>query len=87
MKRNTCSSKEPLRWETAPDILTVREAAILVRIFRSACYEPIRLGLLPAHNFGQRRIRIAKTMLRQVFALGPQDKLRHAAFSRDSGGN
>ncbi len=58
-----------LTWETAPDILTVEEAAALVRIPRNAAYEAVRLGFLPAANFGQRRIRVAKSVLQQVFGL------------------
>ncbi|MGC2405086.1 MAG: helix-turn-helix domain-containing protein [Candidatus Cybelea sp.] len=75
----------PLTWETAPDILTVEEAAELVRIPKNAAYEAIRLGFLPAHNFGERRTRVAKSALRQVFGLKPQDKGATAAFSHTGG--
>ncbi len=75
----------PLTWETAPSVLTVEEAAALVRIPRNAAYEAIRLGFLPAHNFGERRIRIAKSALQQAFGLKPQDKPATAAFSLPGG--
>lgn len=54
-----------LSWESAPDILTVREAAALLRVTPAAVYAAIRLGLLPAANFGKRRTRIAKSALRE----------------------
>lgn len=75
----------PLTWQTAPDILTVEEAAALVRIPRNAAYEAVRLGFLPAHNFGERRIRIAKTALQKVFGVKPEDKPPTAAFSHTGG--
>lgn len=75
----------PLTWETAPDILTVEEAAALVRIPRNAAYEAVRLGFLPAHNFGERRIRIAKAALQKVFGMRPQDTPATAAFSHTGG--
>ena len=70
-------AKTRATWNTAPEVLTVREAAHLARIPRSACYEAIRLGILPAFNFGKRRIRVHKQELRRVF--GEQLKLT-AAF-------
>ncbi|MGA2760397.1 MAG: helix-turn-helix domain-containing protein [Candidatus Cybelea sp.] len=75
----------PLTWETAPSVLTVEEAAALVRIPRNAAYEAVRLGFLPAHNFGERRIRIAKSALQQVFGVKPQHKPAAAAFSLPGG--
>jgi excisionase family DNA binding protein len=75
----------PLTWESAPDVLTVEEAAALVRIPRNAAYEAIRLGFLPAHNFGERRIRVAKAVLRQVFGPKPEDRPATAAFSQSGG--
>ncbi len=75
----------PLTWESAHDVLTIEEAAELVRIPRNAAYEAVRLGVLPAHNFGQRRIRVAKAVLQEVFGLRP-DKGATAAFSHLPGG-
>ena len=77
---------EALTWETAPDSLTVEEAASLVRIPRNALYEAIRLGLLPAANFGKRRTRVSKAVLQQVFGLMPQDRATTAAFNHLPGG-
>jgi excisionase family DNA binding protein len=54
-----------LSWESAPDVLTVKEAAALLRVSTSAVYAAIRLGLLPAANFGKRQTRIAKHVLRE----------------------
>ena len=75
-----------LTWETAPDVLTVKEAAFLVRVSRNAIYGTIQSGILPAANFGKRRIRIAKGALQQVFGLEQGHLSGTAAFSRDSGG-
>ncbi len=57
-----------LSWETAPDILTVKETAALLRVSTGAVYAAIRLGLLPAANFGKRQTRIAKHVLREELA-------------------
>jgi excisionase family DNA binding protein len=76
----------PLTWETAPDILTIEEAASLVRIPRNAAYEAVRAGFLPAANFGQRRIRVSKAVLQKVFGLNPEERPGTAAFGRLPGG-
>jgi excisionase family DNA binding protein len=75
-----------LDWETAPDSLTVKEAAALLRIPRNAAYEAVRLGLLPAVNFGKRRIRISKTALRKVLGATPEEAALTAAFNHLPGG-
>lgn len=71
-----------LTWETAPDVLTVKEAASLVRISRNAVYGAIESGMLPAANFGQRQIRIAKSVLQEVFGLNRAHVHGTAAFNR-----
>jgi excisionase family DNA binding protein len=86
MGKSANTRREPLTWESAPDILTVAEAAALVRISKAAAYGAIQAGFLPAHNFGARRIRVAKTALRQVFGLEKRDSHATAAFSRNPGG-
>jgi excisionase family DNA binding protein len=75
-----------LDWETAPDSLTVAEAASLLRIPRNAAYEAIRLGLLPAVNFGRRRTRISKAALEKVFGATPEQRAATAAFNHLPGG-
>ena len=75
---------DPLTWETAPDVLTVEEAAKLVRVPRNGVYEAIRLGFLPAVNFGQRRIRVSKKVLQETFGLRA-DRSATAAFSLPGG--
>lgn len=77
---------DDLDWETAPDSLTVAEAAALLRIPKNAAYEAIRLGLLPAVNFGKRRMRISKVALRQVFGALPAQAGPTAAFNHLPGG-
>ena len=76
----------PLAWETAPSVLTVDEAASLLRISRNAVYGAIQSGFLPAVNFGQRQIRIAKVTLEKAFGLQAEHVPGTAAFNRDSGG-
>jgi excisionase family DNA binding protein len=76
----------PLTWENAPEVLTIEEAASLVRIPRNAAYEAVRAGLLPAANFGQRRIRVSKSVLKQVFGFALEHVGRTAAFSHLPGG-
>lgn len=71
----------PLAWDSAPDILTVDEAARLVRIPRNAAYEAIRAGFLPAVKFGERRTRISKAVLKKVFEMLPEDRPGTAASS------
>jgi excisionase family DNA binding protein len=75
-----------LTWETAPDSLTVEEAAALGRIPRNAAYEAIRLGLLPAANFGKRRTRVSKAALQKVFGVTPEEMSSTAAFNHLPGG-
>ena len=75
-----------ITWETAPDILTIDEAATLLRIPRNAAYAAVRAGLLPAANFGQRRIRVSKSALKQVFGFALEHVGRTAAFSHLPGG-
>lgn len=80
--RNSAAPKPGLTWESAPDILTVREAASLVRISTAAAYGAIDAGLLPAYRFGPRRTRIAKSALREVFGLEKRDKPAPPPFSQ-----
>jgi excisionase family DNA binding protein len=75
-RRFSCS------WETAPEILTVKEAAALLRVTPSAVYAAIKLGLVPAANFGTRETRIAKAALREELAKKGEPNALTAAFSR-----
>jgi excisionase family DNA binding protein len=52
-----------MQWEDAPDILTVREAAKLVRIGKNQMYELCRINDFPQVTIG-RNIRIPKEALR-----------------------
>lgn len=70
-----------LTWETAPDILTVEEASVLVRVPRNGVYGVIKAGLLPAVRLGPRRIRIAKEALREVFRVSPEQSHATAALN------
>jgi excisionase family DNA binding protein len=80
------SAERELDWETAPDSLTVREAAALLRIPRNAAYEAVRLRLLPAVNLGKRRTRISKSALRKVFEGASEQTAPTAAFNHLPGG-
>ena len=70
-----------LTWENAPDILTVEEASVLVRVPRNGVYGVIQAGLLPAVRLGPRRIRIAKAALREVFHVSPEQNHVTAALN------
>jgi excisionase family DNA binding protein len=75
------SKQRSLTWETAPDILTVEEASVLVRVPRNGVYGIIQAGLLPAVRLGPRRIRIAKAALKEVFHLSVEDTGATAALN------
>ncbi|HTV72766.1 MAG TPA: helix-turn-helix domain-containing protein [Candidatus Acidoferrales bacterium] len=70
-----------LTWASAPEILTVGEAAALARIPRNAAYEAVRLGIIPSVNFGARRIRVAKVALAKMFAPDVEIPALTAVFS------
>lgn len=76
------ANRASLSWESAPEILTVREAAALLRVTPSAIYAAIKLGLLPAANFGKRQTRIAKDILREEMAKKGELNGLTAAFGR-----
>ena len=71
-----------LTWENAPDVLTVKEAAALLRVTPSAVYAAIRLGVLPAANFGKRQTRLAKATLREELGKRGELSILTAAFGR-----
>jgi len=75
------SDDAALSWDNAPAILTVEEAAALVRVPRNGMYEAVRLGLVPSVNLGSRRIRISKSELAKVFAPSVEAAPLTAAFS------
>jgi hypothetical protein len=52
--------REPLTFESAPDVLTVEEFVCLARIGRNAGYELVASGLIPHAKIG-RSLRILKT--------------------------
>jgi hypothetical protein len=78
---NKESIQTPLNWDSAPDILTVEEAAALARVPRNGMYEAVRLRLVPSVNLGRRRTRIAKVELAKVFAPAIEVRPLTAAFS------
>ncbi|MBV8725441.1 MAG: helix-turn-helix domain-containing protein [Candidatus Eremiobacteraeota bacterium] len=71
-----------LTWENAPEVLTVKEAAALLRVTPSAVYAAIRLGVLPAANFGKRQTRLAKAALREELGKRGELCILTAAFGR-----
>lgn len=70
-----------VRWEDLPEILTVSEVALFLRIPKNGVYEAIHLGLLPALNVGVRRTRVAKAALQKVFQSPVEGAPMTAAFS------
>lgn len=57
----------PTITETAPAVLTVQEAARLLRISRGAAYEAIRTGAIPSVRIG-RTLRVPRQALNQMLA-------------------
>ena len=53
--------------ESAPELLTVTEAAKVLRIGRTAAYEALRCGRIPAIRIG-RRVLIPKVVLQDMIA-------------------
>jgi len=57
--------------ENYPDVLTVFEAAKLLRLGKNATYEAIRRGIIPSLRIG-RRIVVPKTALERLLAGNPR---------------
>lgn len=55
-----------MRFEDAPDVMDVEEAAELLGIGRNQAYEGCRNGDIPSVRIGH-RIRISKHKLRELF--------------------
>jgi excisionase family DNA binding protein len=66
--RATAAGEAVLRWADAPDVLTPAEAAALLRISRTSCYESLRSGTLKsvAVRWGRRKYLIPKAALRRL---------------------
>jgi excisionase family DNA binding protein len=58
--------------DDAPAFLTVEEAAQILRLGRSATYEAIARGELPAVRFG-RRLRVPRAVLFRMAGLNEHD--------------
>lgn len=56
----------------APLVLTVEEAAGVLRISRTAAYEAVRRGELPVVRIG-RSLRIPRHALNQLLSAGPKE--------------
>ena len=54
----------PTGWDALPEILTVPEAAVFLRMKPATLYESIRAGLIPAGRPSPRCIRLSKSELR-----------------------
>lgn len=59
-----------MKLEDAPEVLTVEEAADYLRIGRSAAYEAVRRGQLPAVRLG-RKLRVPKAAIEALLAPTP----------------
>jgi excisionase family DNA binding protein len=57
--------EQDVRFEDLPDVLTISEACLYLRISKSSLYEAVKLKLIPAVRI-QRRILIPKSGLRKV---------------------
>lgn len=55
-----------MQWETAPDILTVKEAAVLLRVGKNRMYELVKIDSFPKLVLGiEKGIRIPKDALKK----------------------
>ena len=61
------NDQPPMTLATAPDVLTVDEAAKLFRLGRNGMYECVRRGEIPFVKLGK-RILIAKTTIHRMLA-------------------
>ena len=50
-------------WDDLPEILTVAEAAVFLRMKPATLYESVRNGLIPAARPSPRCIRLSKSVL------------------------
>lgn len=57
--RRTTKTEEPMSFDTAPDVLTVPEAAALLRLGINKAYRAVRDGTIPSFKVG-RSIRVYK---------------------------
>lgn len=57
--------------ESLPPLLRVDECAALLRIGRSACYESIRRGVIPAIRISPRRLVVPTAALLRVITPEP----------------
>ena len=74
------SKPRSLTWETAPEILTVEEASVLLRVPRNGVYGVIKAGLL--RLFGWVRAGSASPRRRsEVFHVSPEQRHATAALS------
>jgi excisionase family DNA binding protein len=62
-----------------PDVLTVEEAASLLRIGRNTAYEMVRRGQIPHVNLGVRATRIPKRSLESLLGLTVEQEGQTAA--------
>lgn len=51
--------------EDTPEVLTVEEVAVIFRIGRSAAYEAVRRGQIPALRLG-RKLRISRAAIERL---------------------
>jgi excisionase family DNA binding protein len=64
---DTGKDRPPITLASAPDVLTVEEAASLLRLGRNGMYECIRRREIPVTKLGKRLL-IAKTTIERLLA-------------------
>lgn len=62
---NVVGNEERNEWAELPEVLTVREAARLLRMKPATVYESIRGGIIPAVQVSARCIRLSKAALQE----------------------
>lgn len=63
--RETVTSTPPVNWDALPLMLTVQEAAGVLRVDAHTVYELVRTHRLPHVHVGRRPIRIPRDQLRE----------------------
>ena len=60
-----------MKFDDAPDVLTVSEAAALARMGRNQMYEAIHRNEIPAVRVGARSLRVSKAALMEALGVPP----------------
>ena len=65
--------KNPMQWDSLPDVLTIRDAAIILHMCETSVRQACIKGKLPAVKI-EKMWRISKTKLQAMFEEGNTDE-------------